>query len=149
MGNNHVKKITFLKVALVVCATAHVCEEYFGGFVAYIDYFFPGVTAAHFIVFNALFLLYMFALFLKNNVLIVSIPILLLINAAIHMSGLIVFHKYNPGVVTAAMLYVPVSLVFLRTLKPPRFVIKKSLLVAAAVMSVPLLFQLIRLFFEK
>jgi hypothetical protein len=135
-----------IKFIIIAIAILHVLEEYFGGFVNYINQIVPGVTIFHFVFINILFLGFVvFAVFSSSNFLKLTVPLLLLINAAIHIGGFILFRKYNPGFVTACFCYVPISIYFIKKLKPQRELSFKSARLAALLMALPFLFQAIRL----
>jgi hypothetical protein len=109
---------------MMVAAVLHFAEEYIfpGGFLAWLGLTFPKrpLTYVEAIVINAAF----FALVLSpfwappkaNPVVGLSIPALLLANGLTHVVGTVVTRRYCPGVVTAMVLYFPISAYALATL---------------------------------
>jgi hypothetical protein len=95
----------------------HLFEEfvYPGGFLRWIRLWFPsaklGVGDA--IVINALFVGFV-AMPLVSDVrgapiVAISIPAILIINAFLHVGGMVATQRYSPGVVTAVLLYWPIG----------------------------------------
>ncbi len=94
----------------------HVAEEYIGGWVTFVNSF-PNplghTTMGTFYLVNGVFILLCALAAILNVSFIVfslSIAALLFTNAMIHIVGIARFRKYNPGVATAALLFLPLSL---------------------------------------
>jgi hypothetical protein len=139
-------KYEILSILLVSAAFLHVIEEYYGGFIKFVNTIVPGVMSSQFVFINALFIIYVIIALASNSLLLaLSVPFLLIINAAIHIFSTIIFRKYGPGVVTAVVLYLPLSCYFIRQLNPGREIVLRSALLAAALMAIPLVFQAARL----
>ncbi|MFB0561951.1 MAG: HXXEE domain-containing protein [Candidatus Lokiarchaeia archaeon] len=97
----------------MAAAVIHVFEEYFKGFIDWMKETYPGGTKSLFIVVNAVFIILCVLAALIN----VAIPFfslsiagLLFINPLIHIGGTIRYRRYAPGVVSAILLYIPLSL---------------------------------------
>ena len=102
---------------LVLAASViHVIEEYAGGWVKFMNSFSNPIghtTVGTFYLVNGVFIFLCTLSALVNvsfTVFSLSIAALLFINAVIHVGGFIRFRKYNPGVVTAVLLYFPLSI---------------------------------------
>ncbi len=100
--------------AIVGAAVIHVAEEYRGGFLVWFPKF-SGlhITMRQFVIVNALFvLLCVTAALLADTAIVFSLSVaaLIFINACIHIIGAIRFRRYAPGLVSAALLYVPLAL---------------------------------------
>jgi hypothetical protein len=92
----------------MIIALLHIVEEYYGGFISFADSIIPGIMLSHFIFINALFILHVIVALTSNKqILVSSVPLLLIINAAIHIISSIVFHAYGPGVITSVFSVYP------------------------------------------
>jgi Protein of unknown function with HXXEE motif len=103
--------------AMAVASWLHMAEEYVypGGFLQWIRRHTTKVrlTPADAIVINLAFLaLVASPLFTDPRaapIVTVSIPVLLIANAVLHVIGTIVTKSYSPGVITATLLYFPIG----------------------------------------
>jgi hypothetical protein len=98
--------------AMLLAAIAHVAEEYFGGFIGQVGRIVPGVTFVQFAVINALFLVICLAGALAPPAYLIfsmAVPALLIINALIHMGAAVRLRGYAAGLITALVLYLPLS----------------------------------------
>jgi hypothetical protein len=102
---------------LVLAVSAiHVVEEYAGGWVKFVNSFHSPIghtTMGTFYLVNGIFILLCLLAALLNSSFVVfslSIAALLFINSLIHIGGTIKFRKYNPGVLTGILLYLPLSI---------------------------------------
>lgn len=102
--------------AVLAVSVIHVIEEYAGGWVRFVNSR-PNpighTTMGTFYLINSIFLVLCILAALLNVLFVVfslSITALLFVNAMIHIGGTIRFRKYNPGVATAVLLYVPLSI---------------------------------------
>jgi hypothetical protein len=139
-------------ILLPVVATVHVLEEYLGGFIEKMAKTVSGISAAQFWIINAIFLAYcMFAAstYRRRPLWLLSALALVGINALIHTAGTIVAFDYNPGVVSALTLYIPLAAwTFRAALKNGRVTraeVKRAGLIGAGLMLVPAIFQGVRL----
>ncbi len=113
-----------IALLLPVAVFVHQLEEWFGGFVAWVD----GVvgfslTAEQFLVVNAIGLL----LFIGGTLAAVSSPhaawvaasiaTLLGVNGVAHVVASLVFGSYSPGAVTGLLLFLPLGVAVLRSLR--------------------------------
>ena len=143
-------KYKIIKTLIVIIAILHVIEEYYGGFIPFVSNIVPGITLSHFLFINVLFVLYVVvALISDKQTLVLSVPLLLIVNAAIHSISSIVFWAYSPGVITSVFLYVPVSVYFIKYLNPYRKTVFQSLTLSLALMAFPLIFQLTRVMMNR
>jgi len=103
----------------VVAAVIHVLEEYAypGGFSDWMKRlnpkFAPWITTRFAVIINGLFLLLCAigaAVASRSLVFSLSIASLLFFNGLIHLAGTIRTKRYAPGVISGALLYVPLSL---------------------------------------
>lgn len=102
---------------LVLAVSAiHVVEEYTGGWVRFVNSFHNPIrhtTMGAFYLVNGIFILLCALAALLNASFIIfslSIAALLFINALIHIGGTVKLKRYNPGVITAVLLYLPLSI---------------------------------------
>ena len=102
--------------ALVGAAVVHVFEEYVypGGFPDALEELLPRATHLftpkfHVVVNGLLFVLCLASAFIgkANLVLSLSVFSLAFANAVLHIRGVIVTKKYYPGVISAALIYIP------------------------------------------
>jgi hypothetical protein len=111
--------LDFLNVAsifwiILVASATHVLEEYFGGFVEMFQKYSPirGMTKGVFLVVNSAFII-LCALAAVINVLVpiysLSIAALIFINSFIHVGGAIKARGYAAGIISAILLYIPLS----------------------------------------
>lgn len=143
-------KFSIYKALIIISAIIHVFEEYFGGFLCFVSRLVTGFTLTHFIIINVLFIVYTsVSLFTNKQILFLSVPFLLFINAIIHISGTIIFRTYNPGVITSILFYLPIFILSIYYIKPKADVMIKSFFLAATIMTFPFVFQLIRLTIHK
>ena len=127
--------------SLFVAALLHVVEEYYvpGGFFDFVRRLGTGIaeqlTLSVAIVVNGLFLLLaLLAAILWRNYPVPSLSIagLLLVNALIHVAGSLRAKAYAPGLLTAVILYVPLSLAAFVIAAKESFVSTQGLVVAMA-----------------
>jgi hypothetical protein len=72
-----------------------------------------------------------------------------MVNAAIHIISSIVFWAYSPGVITSVVLYIPVSIYFIKYLGPCRKTVFQSLTLSLTLMAFPFIFQLVRMMMNR
>ncbi len=91
-------------------------EEYAGGWAKFVNSFHSPIghtTMGAFYLVNGIFILLCVLAALLNASFIIfglSIAALQFINALIHIGGTVKLRRYNPGVVTAVLLYLPLSI---------------------------------------
>ena len=127
--------------SLFIAALLHVVEEYYvpGGFFDFVRRLGTGIaeqlTLPVAIVVNGLFLLLaLLAAILWRDYPVPSLSIagLLLVNALIHVAGSLRAKAYAPGLLTAVILYVPLSLAAFVIAAKESFVSTQGLVVAMA-----------------
>nr|MDO8079532.1 HXXEE domain-containing protein [Candidatus Freyarchaeota archaeon] len=106
-----------------MAAVFHILEEYFTGFMDWmkkyspkgfmdLKNFSPRGAALFFIIVNFLFIVLCVLAAIVNQAIpffSLSVAFFLIINALLHVSGMIRFRRYAPGVVSAVFLYIPIS----------------------------------------
>lgn len=100
-------------VAILTVSIIHVIEEYMGGFVDQMKQFVPGTDLSQFVSINMTFIVLCFIAVIvgsSNLVYSLSIAALLFINVLFHVGGSIRLRGYNARLVTAVVLYLPVSI---------------------------------------
>ncbi len=100
-------------IAILTVSIIHVIEEYNGGFVDQMKQFVPGTDLSQFVSINMTFIVLCFIAVVvgsSNLVYSLSIAALLFINVMFHVGGSIRLRGYNAGLVTAVVLYLPVSI---------------------------------------
>lgn len=139
-------------VILPVAAVIHVVEEWRAGFVAQVGRFVPGVSMAHFWLINAAFVTFCVVASIAHRnrpVVALSAMALIGVNALIHLAGALLARGYSPGVVSAGVLYVPLTAWTFRTALAEGHVTRAQALRAvglgAVLMTVPFVFQALRL----
>jgi len=104
--------------ALVGAAVVHVFEEYVypGGFADALAKLLPRATHLftpkfHVVVNGLLFLLCLCSAFIGKSNLILSLSVfgLVFANAVLHIRGAIVTKRYYPGVISGALIYIPLA----------------------------------------
>ena len=102
--------------ALVGAAVVHVFEEYVypGGFPDALEDLLPRATHLftpkfHVVVNGLLFVLCLASAFIGKTNLVLSLSVfsLTFVNAVLHIRGAIVTRKYYPGVISGALIYIP------------------------------------------
>ena len=100
-------------IAILIVSILHVIEEYSGGFVDQMKQFVPGTDLSQFVSINMTFIVLCFIAVVvgsSNLVYSLSIAALLFINTMFHIGGSIRLRGYNAGLITALLLYLPVSI---------------------------------------
>jgi len=140
--------MTWVFWAIAVAALIHVAEEYWGGFLGLMQQRVPGVTLRQFLIINALFvLLCIIAAVVGTNNLVLSLSVasLILINALIHAGATLLLRRYAAGLISALVLYVPLGIyAFCQAKLTPGQTAAAGLL-GLLWMSVPIVYQLVRL----
>ncbi len=96
---------------MVLAATIHVAEEYFCGWIEWVQNYAKGVNTKQFLVVNGVFLiLSVFAAFSGHPFFVLSLASLFLINAGLHIAPTFGKKDYSPGVISSIVLYLPISL---------------------------------------
>jgi len=98
--------------AILGAALIHVGEEYLGGWVDWVQSFAP-VTVTQFVIVNAAFVLLCIAgsiVGARSLLFSLSVASLIFINALLHLVMTVITKRYSPGVVSAALLYIPLAL---------------------------------------
>jgi membrane-bound metal-dependent hydrolase YbcI (DUF457 family) len=110
--------MNWIFVAILIAAILHVIEEYAwpGGFPAFMRRMAPqfanGVTTSFAVMINGAFLLLCAAaalLWPRAAVFCLSVAALLVINGLTHIGGSIRARAYAPGLITGALLYIPLG----------------------------------------
>lgn len=119
---------------------AHVAEEYWGGFPAWLNRTVgASLTEERFLEFNAFLLLGMVAAVVAARAvrplrgLLVTVATVVVLNAGLHVGGTVVTGRYSPGAITAVLLWAPLGTAILRGLwrELPRLVFLPAVLVGA------------------
>jgi len=145
-------------IMLLGAAVVHIFEEYVypGGFQdelgrAIPRMALPYLTPKFHLAINGLFLLLCLAsLFIgkSNLVLSMSVVNLVFINAVLHIRGTILTKKYYPGVISGALIYIPLAIyahfVFLSSAQLTWLQAGLSFLVGLVLMGIPIIYVLIR-----
>ena len=145
-------------IVLVGAAVIHIFEEYIypGGFQdalgkAIPRMALPYLTPKFHLAMNGLFLLLCFASLLigkSNLVLSMSVISLVFINAVLHIRGAILTKKYYPGVISGALIYIPLAVyayfVFLSSAQLSWIQAGLSFLMGVVLMGIPIIYVLIR-----
>lgn len=103
---------------ILVVSIIHVIEEYFGDFVGQMkqnvpEKFAPAVDLSQFVSVNLTFLiLCLIAVIVGSSNLVYSLSVatLLFINVFAHIGGAIRLRGYNAGLISALLLYLPISI---------------------------------------
>ena len=137
---------------LPVAAALHVLEEWRGGFIAQINQVLSGVTAAQFWVINAAFLglcIVAAAVHRSHPVFALSAIALVGINALVHLVTTLVLGTYSPGLISALLVYVPLTIwtykMALATKVITRSQACRAALLGLGILLVPLLVQGLRI----
>jgi len=145
-------------IALLVAAVLHILEEYVypGGFQdalgkAIPEIALPYLTPRFHLAMNGLFILLCLAgLFIGKSYLVLSMSVisLVFINAMLHIRGTIVTRRYFPGVISGALIYIPLAIyahfIFLSSAQLTWLEAGLSFLIGLALMGVPMMYVLIR-----
>ena len=94
----------------------HIAEEYYGGFPSFVtDFTGFSVTDAAFLIANALFWFLMVGAaawavrFESGAQLVVVLATIVTINAALHGGGAVLTCRYSPGLISGALLWLPLG----------------------------------------
>lgn len=136
-----------LAIALPIVFAIHVAEEA-PGFVAWFNSLVtPGITQRLFLSVNATALLITLAIASlvatsrNAGVCIVAVAwvgLLMLANGALHLVGTLVHLRYSPGVITGSLLYLPLSILFMKAVVRECAIPWRTVLLAALVGGVPM-----------
>ena len=100
-------------LVILIVSIIHVIEEYFGGFVDQMKQFVPDLDLANFVSVNMTFIVLIFIAVIVGSASLIyslSIAALLFINALFHIGGAIRLKGYSAGLISALVLYIPVSI---------------------------------------
>jgi len=100
-------------VAILIISIIHVTEEYFGGFVEQMKRFVPELDLSNFASVNMMFIALGFISVIVGSASLIyslSIAALIFINAFFHIGGAIQLKGYSAGLISALLLYIPVSI---------------------------------------
>lgn len=139
----------WLALLMLLAAIVHVAEEALTGWIPWAQSFVPGVTRLQFWTMNALFLMICAAACLTTGgFLTLTVASLLFINAWVHIGPTIVQRRRSPGVLSAVLLYLPLSaLTFHRAWRVgeiTRLTAVRAFLLGLSLMAVPFAFQALR-----
>jgi hypothetical protein len=98
--------------AILAVSIVHVAEEYFGGFVGQMKRFLPETDVSQFVSVNMTFLIMCFIACIvaaASLVYSLSMAAVIFINVLFHVGGSIRLKGYSAGLISALLLYVPVS----------------------------------------
>jgi len=139
----------------LVSAIIHIFEEYRYNWVKWANSFINGITIKQFFAVNFLFI-FLIILAISNYQSIIfssSIFSLLLINSLFHILPTIKQKRYSPGLFSAVVLFIPVSLFWYIYLITNNLIttnkIVYSFLLGFFWMSIPVLFQIFRIFKQR
>ena len=140
-----------------ICAVLiHIAEEFKFGWIEWANSFISGITVKQFAIINILFLILCFtAIFINNNSMIFSASIfsLLLINSLVHIAPTIKQKKYSPGLYSAVILFIPIGTFgYIHVVTNNLVTFNEliySILLGICWMSIPFIFQIIRIMIEK
>ena len=91
--------------AIIGASIIHISEEYFGGWLQWVQRHAKGVTQIQFVFVNSLFVaLCIIAAFGTSLIFKLSIASLIFSNALIHIVPTLVFKHYSPGIWSAIVL---------------------------------------------
>ena len=104
-------------VSILIVSIIHVIEEYFGDFVGQMkqnipEKFSPAVDLSQFVSVNLTFLILCFIAVIvgsSNLIYSLSVATILFINVFTHIGGAIRLKGYNAGLISALLLYLPIS----------------------------------------
>jgi VIT1/CCC1 family predicted Fe2+/Mn2+ transporter len=135
---------------IVGASLIHICEEYYGGWIRWVQKYATGVTSLHFVAVNFVFVCLCIAASTSNSLLAkLSIASLIFINSCIHIVPTIFFKHYSPGIWSAIVLYLPLSfLSFYSAWNNGNLSIQNTLLavlIGLLIMAFPITAQFIRI----
>lgn len=123
------------KLILLIPATylVHIAEEYWSGeqFFNWLNHFaWARMTANSFLLLNGIFFFTMImacaiALYRRDARIPLVLASIILSNSLLHLIGSIVTNSYSPGLVSALLLWIPLSLIWLLHYQPTISVPKK------------------------
>lgn len=138
---------------IVVVSLVHITEEYYGSWINWVQRYAPGVTFPHFVVVNSIFVFLCIAASAIQILLFqLSIASLIFINALIHIVPTFFLKHYSPGVWSAILLYIPLSVLsfystYIRGNLTHQNVIL-SVSIGILIMLIPILAQFIRIHYS-
>lgn len=141
---------------MIAAAILHILEEYFLGWLEWARNFISGVTLAQFVVINVLFLILTVLAAIMDaqcTILRSSVFALVLFNALVHIVPTIRQRQFSPGLITALLLCLPLGLLgYFLLLSSGSLTLRGlgwSILTGLGWMSVPFLFQAVRILINK
>ena len=139
---------------IVLAALIHIGEEYVGGWLNWAQGYIKGVTLLQFVVVNVLFVGLCVASAFSGSVLFrLTIAGLVFVNALVHVVPTVVRRRCAPGVWSAVLLYVPLSVLafhvtWTRGLLTPRLA-ALALVLGSGLMAMPFVAQLLRVYVSR
>jgi len=96
--------------SIVVASLIHIFEEYYGGWINWVQKYAKGVKLSHFVMVNLVFVgLCVVASICDSLLFKLSIASLLFANSILHIVPTFIFRHYSPGIWSAILLYLPLS----------------------------------------
>ena len=137
--------------AILIAALLHIVEEYWGGWLDWVQHYVPGVTLLHFVFVNVVFVFLCVAgavVGTRNIVFSLSIASLVFINALMHIIPTVLQKHYSPGVVTALLFYIPLAIyAYILAFERRELSFIKggtAIILGAFWMAIPIIFQQVR-----
>lgn len=141
---------SWISWAIVIASIIHIFDEYFGGWLIWVQKYAKGVTKNQFVFVNSLFVILCVCASIGNSLIFkLSIASLIFMNALIHIIPTVVFKHYSPGIISAVILYIPISIyayysaIISNEVDAKRTVL--SIIIGIILMSVPIIAQIIRI----
>ncbi len=136
--------------AIVVASLFHIAEEYFGGWLKWVQRYAKGVTIHQFVFVNCIFVALCITASISTLLLFkLTISSLIFVNAIVHIFPTIAFKHYSPGIWTASFLYIPLSFsAYFSAAKNGSLTLSQGILaciIAIVLMLIPILAQFIRI----
>ncbi|MGZ7108432.1 MAG: HXXEE domain-containing protein [Methanobacterium sp.] len=142
---------------ILIVSIIHVIEEYFGGFIKQMkqnvpEKFATAVDLSQFVSVNLTFLILCFIAVIvgsSNLVYSLSVATILFINVFTHIGGAIRLRGYNAGLISALLLYLPVSVYAYYYYRNIGAITQIDIFLSIALGVVLMIFLLINLFIQS
>ena len=140
--------------SIVVASVIHIFEEYYGGWIKWVQKYAKGVTFPHFVIVNFIFISLCIAASICDSLLFkLSIASLIFVNSVIHIVPTFILRHYSPGIWSAIFLYLPLSLLSFYSAWIHNNLtfqnIFMALLIGILIMTLPISDQFLRIYVTK
>ncbi len=102
---------SWINWSIVIASIIHIIDEYYGGWIVWVQKYVNGVSKNQFIFVNSLFIILCISAAISSSTIFkLSIASLIFVNTIIHIIPTVILKHYSPGIISA-VLYIPISII--------------------------------------